>query len=130
MSLIHHDLPRLDLTKAIQENTNHRHSYTFRSLPTQRKTTQSALENEFIELQLLYDKNPYLNHCPRVPRAKTLGPLVSIFEKFANWAPPKFQVMGYLTFEKIDKANSTMNVHETFVFAEQFGLLDNNYIST
>ena len=129
MSLIELDLPRLDLAKIEESNNRNNHSYTLRSLPTQRKTIGYAINNEYIELQLLYDKNAYLYYCPRIPRAKTLGPLVSIFERFANWANPKFQVLGLVTFEKINKANSTMNVSETFVFCEQFGLFDNNYIS-
>ena len=119
-------LPRLDLSKALNESGNHQ--YTLRSL-TQRKTNVSVIDNEFIQMKLFYDKNPYLMHTPRIPRNKALGPLVSIFERFANWANPKFQVFGYLTFAKIEKANSTMNVSETFIFCEQFGLFDNGYIT-
>eukprot|EP01084_Bolivina_argentea_P150280 262462_1 len=127
MELVHHELPRLDLTKAIKDNNNH-HSHRLR-IATQRKKLTSTIHNEYIDLKLLYDKNAYLLHTPRIPRAKTLGPLVPIFERFANWANPKFQVLGYLTFEKIDKANTTMNVSESFVFCQQYGLFDNNYIT-
>jgi len=120
-------LPRLDLTKTLElANENQLpHSLTLRS--SRQRNLTSSLNTEFIELKLLYDRNAYLTHTPRVPRAKSLGPLVPAFECFANWANPKFQVPGILTFDKIVTANSTMNVSEAFSFCYAFGIFDDNF---
>ena len=76
-----------------------------------------------------FDRHPYLIFTKRVPKMKALGTLIPIFERFSNWQDPKMQVTGDLTFEKIDKANTTMSVSEAFVFCEQFGLYNDRLIT-
>lgn len=117
------DLPRLDLSKAVKHRGSTPHSYTLRN-STHRTAHLDSLTTQYIGCKLLYDRHPYLYHQGgREPRAKCIGPLVLAFERFANWADPKFQIQGNVDFDKIDKANSTMNVAETFILCQQFGII-------
>lgn len=123
MTTFSQDVPRLDLSKAVKYGLSNPRSYTLRN-STHRSAHLDSLTTEYIGCKLLYDRHPYLQHTRREPKAKCLGPLVHAFERFANWANPRFQIQGpVVTFDKIDKANSTMNVAETFQFCQHFQII-------
>lgn len=92
-----------------------------------KKRFQQIKENAKNDLPICisvqYHKHPYLQYTQRIPKKKKLGPLTLLFEKFSQFGNPVNQIVDIVTFDAIDKANHTLSLFETFIFAEKCGIL-------